>query len=300
MTITNSETAPLFSTWIGAMRPRTLTMALAPVLVGAALAWLVAGKTHLAATLVAMLSAGCIQIATNLFNDAKDFERGGDGPDRLGPVRAAASGLLEPAAIKRAAVGAFALAACGGVYLIAVGGWPILLLGLASIVSGWAYTGGPWPISYSPFGEIFVIAFFGLAAVCGTYWLCAGELALAPVLAGCAVGLFAAGVLMVNNFRDAAADARVGRRTLAIVAGPARARWLFAAMMLAPFALLAPLAGAAPPNHMVVALGALPLAAMQARRLFVERPGPGLNGLLAQTAQTQALFSVLLCLGAVF
>ncbi|MBB4197375.1 hypothetical protein CCR94_13745 [Rhodoblastus sphagnicola] len=298
MTVTNSDATPIFSTWIGAMRPRTLTMALAPVLVGATLAWLVAGKTHVAATLVAMLSAACIQIATNLFNDAKDFERGGDGPDRLGPLRAAASGLLEPEAIKRAAIGAFGFAALGGVYLIAVGGWPILLLGLASIASGWAYTGGKRPISYSPYGEIFVIAFFGLAAVCGTYWLCAGALALAPVLAGLAVGLFAAGVLMVNNFRDAAADARVGRRTLAIVAGPARARWLFAAMMLAPFALLAPLVRSAPHNHMGLALVALPLAAMQARRLFLEQPGPGLNTLLAQTAQTQALFSLLLCVGA--
>jgi 1,4-dihydroxy-2-naphthoate octaprenyltransferase len=299
MTITHSAAPPLLSTWIGAMRPRTLTMALAPVVVGAALAWLIEGKTHVAAVLVAMLSAACIQIATNLFNDAKDFERGGDGPDRVGPLRAAASGLLSPEAIKRAAYGSFGLAALGGVFLIAVGGWPILLLGLASIASGWAYTGGPRPISYTPYGEIFVIAFFGLAAVCGTYWLCAGALALAPALAGCAVGLFAAGVLMVNNFRDAAADARVGRRTLAIVAGPERSRWLFAAMMLAPFALLAPLSASAPHNHMVLALGALPLALMQTRRLFVEPPGPGLNTVLARTAQTQAVFSLLLSLGAV-
>jgi 1,4-dihydroxy-2-naphthoate octaprenyltransferase len=299
MTITNSASAPNLSAWIGAMRPRTLTMALAPVFAGAALAWRIEGKTQLAAALVAMLSAACIQIATNLFNDAKDFERGGDGPDRLGPARAAASGQLAPEAIKRAAFASFALAALGGVYLVAVGGWLILLLGLASIFSGWAYTGGPRPISYSPFGELFVVAFFGLGAVCGTYWLCAGALSFASILAGVAVGLFAAGVLMVNNFRDAQADARVGRRTLAIVAGPARARWLFAAMMLAPFALLAALAVSARHAPLLLALGALPLALVQVRRLFVEAPGPGLNGLLARTAQTQAVFCVLLSLGAV-
>jgi 1,4-dihydroxy-2-naphthoate octaprenyltransferase len=299
MTATDTTYAPSLSAWIGAIRPRTLTMALAPVLVGAALAWRVEGKIHVAAVLVAMFSAALIQIATNLFNDAKDFERGGDGPDRLGPVRAAASGLLAPEAIKRAAFGAFALAALGGVYLIAVGGWPILLLGLASIASGWAYTGGPRPISYSPYGELFVIAFFGLGAVGGTYWLCAGKLALAPVLAGAAVGLFAAGVLMVNNFRDAAADVRVGRRTLAIVAGPVISRWLFVGMMLAPFALLAPLAQACAHKPVFLALGALPLALVQARKLFVEQPGPALNGVLARTAQTQAVFSLLLSLGAV-
>lgn len=299
MTMTNAA-APASSTssWIGAMRPRTLTMALAPVLVGATMAWAVAGKVNFLAAWIAMVAAACIQIATNLFNDAKDFERGGDGPDRIGPQRAAASGLLDAAAIKRAAAAFFALAALGGLYLVSVGGWPILLLGLLSIVSGWAYTGGPLPISYTPLGELFVIAFFGLGAVCGTFWLCAGEMALAPALAGLAVGCFAAGVLMVNNFRDAAADARVGRRTLAIVAGDRKSRWLFACMMFGPFALLPFLVGQMPHSAIWLAGGALPLAFVLARRLFDEKPGPGLNVLLVRTAQTQAIFSLLLCLGA--
>jgi 1,4-dihydroxy-2-naphthoate octaprenyltransferase len=286
------------STWVGAFRPRTLLLAPAPVLVGATLAWLVAGKTHILAVVVATLSSVLIQIATNLFNDAKDFERGGDGPGRFGPLRAAASGQLRPHAIKRAAFGCFALAALGGCYLVSVGGWPILLLGLASLASGWAYTGGPLPISYTCFGEIFVIAFFGIGAVCGTYWLCAGALSAPPLLAGCAVGLFAAGVLMVNNFRDAAMDARVGRRTLAIVAGENRSRWLFALMMLAPFVLLVGIIRSAPPNHMALAFIALPLALVLSRRMYVEPPGPRLNSLMARTAQTEAIFSLLLCLGA--
>ncbi len=301
MTLNNAAALPSsLSAWIGAMRPRTLTMALSPVLVGATLAWAVAGKVNTLAALVAMLGAACIQIATNLFNDAKDFERGGDGPDRIGPLRAAASGQIEVAAIKRAATAIFALAALAGLYLVSVGGWPILLLGLLSIASGWAYTGGPLPISYSPFGEIFVIAFFGLGAVCGTFWLCAGTLTLAPVLAGLAVGGFAAGVLMVNNFRDAAADARVGRRTLAIVAGEQKSRWLFAGMMFGPFVLLPFLVRQTPDHALWLAAGALPLAFVLVRRLFLEKPGPGLNSLLVRTAQTQAIFSLLLSLGAVF
>lgn len=288
-----------FSAWIGAIRPRTLTMALAPVLVGATLAWSVAGKMHLLAAFVAMMGAACIQIATNLFNDAKDFERGGDGPDRLGPPRAAASGLLDAGAIKRAAFAFFALAALAGLYLAVVGGWPILLLGLLSIGSGWAYTGGPLPISYTPLGELFVIVFFGLGAVCGTFWLCAGSIALAPVLAGLAVGLFAAGVLMVNNFRDAAADARVGRRTLAIVLGAKASRWLFAFMMFAPFVLLPALVQQAPGHRLWLAAGALPLAIALVRRFAAEQPSAGFNGLLVRTAQTQSVFALLLCLGAV-
>ena len=284
--------------WIAATRPRTLSMALAPVFVGACFAAGLTGRLSLPPVLAAALSAVCIQIATNLFNDARDFERGGDGPDRLGPQRAAASGLLTPGEIKRAASGFFALAALGGLYLVAVGGWPILLLGLLSLLSGWAYTGGPAPLSYTPLGELFVIAFFGLGAVGGTFWLAAGTMAPEPLLAGLALGLFAAGVLMVNNYRDSAADARVGRRTLAIVAGPRPSRLLYAAMMLAPFLLLAFLVANVPHGALWLAFGALPMAVALVRRLSVEPPGPGLNVLLARTAQTQALFALLLGLGA--
>ncbi|MCI4679838.1 1,4-dihydroxy-2-naphthoate polyprenyltransferase [Rhodoblastus acidophilus] len=290
--------APKFSVWLAAMRPRTLSMALAPVFVGGCLAQGLVGRADLPPILVAAFSAVCIQIATNLFNDARDFERGGDGADRLGPKRAAASGLLTPHEIKRAAYGFFALAALGGFYLVAVGGWPILVLGLLSILSGWAYTGGPAPISYTPLGELFVIVFFGLGAVGGTFWLAADALAPAPLIAGLALGLFAAGVLMVNNYRDAAADARVGRRTLAILAGQRVSRALFAAMTLAPFLLAGVLTALAPQRALWLALGALPMAWAQVRQLYAEPAGPGLNALLARTAQTQALYALLLGIGA--
>ncbi|WP_298422899.1 1,4-dihydroxy-2-naphthoate octaprenyltransferase [Rhodoblastus sp.] len=289
--------ATRLANWIAAMRPRTLSMALAPVFLGACLAQAFAGHVDLAAVGVAAFSAVCIQIATNLFNDVRDFERGGDGPDRLGPRRAAASGLLAPGEIKGAAYGFFALAALGGLYLAAVGGWPILVLGALSIVAGWAYTGGPAPISYTPLGELFVIAFFGLGAVGGTFWLSAGALAPEALIAGLALGLFAAGVLMVNNYRDAAADARIGRRTLAIVAGPSLSRALYAAMLFAPFLLAAFLVVLAPRRASWLAFGALPMAWGLVRKLDETPPGLGLNLLLARTAQTQALFASLLGIG---
>ncbi len=299
MTLSQSRaSAARLAVWIAAARPRTLSMALAPVFVGACLAVNFAERMDFPAVIVAALSAVCIQIATNLFNDARDFERGGDGPDRMGPKRAAASGLLAPGEVKNAAFAFFALAALGGLYLVAVGGWPILLLGLLSIISGYAYSGGPAPISHSPFGELFVIAFFGLGAVGGTFWLAAHALAAAPLLAGLALGLFAAGVLMVNNYRDADADARNGRRTLAIVAGPRRSRFLFAAMMAAPFVILAVLVALAPHSAQWLAFGALPIAFIQVRRIYAEAPGPGLNLLLARTAQAQALYALLLGIGA--
>ena len=296
--IENPAVRSRLAVWIDAARPRTLTMAMAPVFVGGCFASAFGGGVNVLALAVAALSAVCIQVATNLFNDAGDFERGGDGPDRLGPPRAAASGLLTPGQIKRAAFGFFAVAALGGLYLIAIGGWPILCLGVLSLLSGWAYASGPAPISYSPLGEIFVIAFFGLGAVGGTFWLCAHALAPEPLLAGLALGLFAAGVLMVNNVRDAEADARVGRRTLAIVAGPRAARALFAAMMAAPFLLLGAMIALAPQRALWLAFGAAPLAWAQAKRLHAAAPGPQLNAVLARTAQTQALFAFLLGLGA--
>lgn len=294
----NQKAGARLSIWIAAARPRTLPMALSPVFVGACFAAAFSQRVAALAVVLAAFSAICIQIATNLYNDARDFERGADGPGRLGPLRAAAAGLLSPRALKRAAFGSFALAALAGVYLVAVGGWPILLLGLASILAGWAYAGGPAPISYSPFGELFVILFFGLGAVAGAYWLGARALTPEPLLAGLALGLFAAGVLMVNNYRDAAQDAQAGRRTLAIVVGDAWARRLFAAALLAPFALLGLMIAAAPDRALWLAFAAALPAALQIRALWTAPRGPGLNRVLAQTAQTQAVFALLLGLGA--
>lgn len=287
------------SAWMTAARPRTLSLSTTPVVVGTALAWAVARQLHWPAALAALLGSMLIQIGTNMHNDAEDSRRGGDGPDRVGPPRATASGLLDGAAVNRAACGCFAAAALIGIYLIEVGGWPIFLLGVASILSGWAYTGGPYPIAYTPLGELFVVAFFGLAAVDGTYWLCTGEIGSAAIDAGLALGLLTGAVLLVNNHRDAVADARVGRRTLAIMAGPVVTTWIYAALMLLPFALLLPIGVALPRGHAWPALIALPLAGVAIYRFAREPRGHGFNRILVLTVQIQTLFSLLLTLGLV-
>jgi 1,4-dihydroxy-2-naphthoate polyprenyltransferase len=287
------------SSWIMAARPRTLALSVTPVALAVALAWATHHQIHEAPALAALLGSALIQIGTNLHNDAVDSERGGDGTDRIGPPRATASGLLRANTVKHAALGCYAAAASFGVYLIAVGGWPIFVLGALSITSGWAYTGGPRPIAYTPFGELFVVLFFGLGAVCGTYWLCTLRLDTASLASGLALGLLTAAVLLVNNHRDVEADARVGRRTLAIIAGPALTSWTFAALMLAPFALLLPISLALPKTHVWLALGAFPAAAALIYHFRHERHRPSFNRILVQTVRTEVLFSVLLGVGAV-
>jgi 1,4-dihydroxy-2-naphthoate octaprenyltransferase len=284
--------------WIQAVRPRTLTISVVPVVVGLAFARADSGLFHPLVALATLLGAVLIQAGTNLYNDAADGERGLDTAGRVGPPRITAEGWASAAQVRHGAWACFALAALVGLYLVAAGGWPILLLGALSILAGWAYTGGPLPIAYTPLGEIFVFLFFGVAAVCGTYCLQAGAVSWAALAAGVAIGLPAAAVLHVNNHRDRESDARAGRRTLAIVAGPEAAVAIYAAFLLAPFALLLPLAVLLPQSAVWLALGALPLAVRVLRGFAAEPPGRGLNRFLAETAKVQAVFGVLLSLGA--
>jgi len=285
------------SPWILAARPRTLSLSMAPVAVGGALAWAAEHKVAWAAVLAALVGSALIQAGTNMQNDTLDSEPGGNAPDRFGPARASARGLLSTAAVKRGALLCFALAALAGIYLVAVGGWPILMLGLLSIASGWAYAGGPRPIAYSPLGELFVIVFFGLGAVGGTYWLCTLQLTAAALAAGLAVGFFTAAVLLVNNHRDLEIDTRVGRLTLPMAIGARATHWLYGAFMLLPFALLLPIARELPRGEAWLALIALvPVVPLIAR--FAREPrGPGFNAILARTVQVQLVFALLLCVG---
>src|SRR6056297_3520167 len=197
--------------WLLGMRPRTLTMAAVPVTVGAALAWAGGVRPDWETFLVTLACAVLIQIGTNLFNDARDGERGADGPDRIGPVRITGSGLAEPRQVRRAAIACFVAALIAGLYLLVVGGLPILAIGIASLVAGYAYSSGPRPLSHGPFSEVYVIVFFGLIAVAGSHYLQSGVMPDAAVaLTGIAVGSYAAAVLLVNNLRDTAADLRAG------------------------------------------------------------------------------------------
>lgn len=295
MTLAAARPAGLRLWWL-AVRPKTLTISISPVLVGASLAWAESGRFDAVTAAVALLAAVLIQAGTNLHNDAADFERGGDKPTRLGPRRVTAQGWASPLQVYRAAWLCFAGAAAGGAFLVLVGGWPILALGVLSIIAGYAYTGGPRPIAYTPLGEVFVFLFFGLGAVCGTYWLMAGTLSTAAVLAGAAVGLLAAAVLLVNNVRDRDNDARAGRRTLAVLVGPAPARAVYALLVLAPFVLLVPVQGLLAQN-VWAPLAALPLAGWLAGRFRFLATGPGFNAALARTALLQVLFAVLFSVG---
>ncbi len=285
------------SSWITAARPRTLSLSMTPVAVGAAVAWAAEKKVHWWAIAAAIVASALIQLGTNLHNDAADSTRGGDGPDRIGPPRATGSGLLSAAVVNRSAIICFALAGIMGLYLAFVGGWPILVLGVMSIVSGWGYTGGPFPIAYTPFAELFVVAFFGLGAVGGTYLLCTGHLTSAAVVAGAAVGSLTAAVLLVNNHRDIQVDTRVGRKTLAIVAGPRITIWIYAGLTLLPFALLPLIARTLPHGHVWTTFIALPLAGALIYRFAHEPRGPIFNRILVQTVQLQFLFSIMLALG---
>ncbi|MBW7900829.1 MAG: 1,4-dihydroxy-2-naphthoate polyprenyltransferase [Rhodocyclaceae bacterium] len=283
--------------WWFALRPKTLSVSVAPVLVGSALAWAESGAWLAWPAVLALLAAMLIQIGTNLHNDVADFERGADTPDRLGPPRATAMGWLPPAAVRRAAWAAFAAAFVLGVALVARGGWPIVVVGLCSLAAGWAYTGGPRPIAYTPFGELFVLAFFGLAAVGGSYYLQTLSLSPAAVVAALMLGAFAAAVISVNNTRDLATDARAGKRTLAVHLGRAGMDRVYRGELALPFLLLPLLAalaggGAALALALLVAPGAWRLA----RRFAGESSGAGFNALLAATARLQAGFAALLSL----
>ena len=286
-----------FQAWWLAARPRTLSLALTPVVVGTSLAWAEAGRLHPGVALAAGGAALLIQVGTNLHNDASDFLHGTDTVERLGPPRATAQGWLPARRVLGASYLAFAAAFALGLYLVGVGGLPILALGLLSLAAGLAYTGGPRPIAHGALGELFVFAFFGLAAVGGTYYLHAGTLSAGALAAGAALGAQAAAVLLVNNYRDLETDRRAGRLTLVNRLGRARARTLYGLLMALPFALVPAIAGVA--GHAGAWLGwlALPLAANLVRRLYAGEAGVALNAVLARTAQTQLAYGLLVSLG---
>jgi 1,4-dihydroxy-2-naphthoate octaprenyltransferase len=282
-----------------AARPRTLSAALVPVLAGTALAAALGHPLHWWRAGLALLGAGAIQIGTNLFNDLLDFHRGADTAHRLGPVRVTQAGLLSPGAVRNAALACFAVALAAGVPLVMAGGPPILALGLLSLLFGYAYTGGPYPLAYNGLGELFVLLFFGLGAVGGTFYLQAGGLAPEVALAGVQVGLLACGLLAVNNLRDVAEDARSDKRTLAVLLGPAFGRAEVAFCLLVPFLLGLVWIRRHETAAALLPWLALPPAVTAIR--IVLRNGPGIvyNRALALAAGTGVSFGALLALGLV-
>jgi dihydroxynaphthoic acid synthetase/1,4-dihydroxy-2-naphthoate octaprenyltransferase len=285
--------------WAMAARPRTLPAAVAPVLVGTALA-ATEGELHWLRFVAAMLGALFIQVGTNLSNDYSDARRGADTEDRLGPVRVTAGGLVPPKQVLVATYVAFGLAVLAGVYLIATAGWELLLVGAASILAGVLYTGGPRPYGYEGLGEVFVFLFFGVVAVSGSYFAQTETMEWEALALSVPVGLLASAILVVNNVRDLETDRRAGKRTLAVRLGRARARDLYAAMVYGAFvtAQIPWIAGSdALSPWLALVLLSLPLAVPVVRLVRTRTDGPSLNGALARTGMLQLAFCVLLSAG---
>jgi len=284
-----------FEIWLTAVRPKTLSLSVSPVVVGTVLAWVEREQLLLLPAIAALLAAMLIQAGTNLHNDATDGEKGADTADRLGPPRATAQGWLSARQVKRGAAVSFGCAFLLGVYLVAIGGWPILILGIASLLARAAYSSGPWPLSASPLGELFVALVFGLAAVCGSYYLQAGELQANAWLAGGSLGLFAAAVLVVNNYRDRVSDRRAGRKTLAVLMTPAFSQYEYVLLMILPFVLLLFVDAVMHVPRLPLLL--LPMALYLAYQMMTSKPSRELNSLLARTAAFQLLFAAFLVAG---
>lgn len=287
--------------WLEGARPRTLPAAVVPVLVGTAVAAVPdagVGKGIVAWRFAAALVvAVAIQVGTNYANDYADGVRGTDDEDRVGPVRLVGSGLASPAAVKRAALASFAVAAVAGLALaIAVSPW-LLLVGGVSFAAGWFYTGGPRPYGYAGLGELFVFVFFGVVATAGSAFVQREELTGLAFAASVPVGLLATALLVVNNLRDIPSDRRAGKRTLAVRLGERRTRGLYTVLMVAPFVVTPFVAGlGGRPLGAAALFGVLP-ARVPLQRVLEGARGAALIPVLAATGRVQLVFGVLFAAG---
>ena len=283
--------------WIAAIRPRTLPAAVVPVAVGLAAASR-SGALNVPVAAATLVAALLIQVGTNLANDYYDFLSGADGEDRVGPQRVTQAGLISPQTVRAATFAVLGAAALVGLWLVTVGGWPILAIGVLSLLCAFAYTGGPFPLGYHGLGDLFVFLFFGLVAVNGTAFLQTSALDPATTLASVPVGCLATAILVVNNLRDIATDTHAGKRTLAVRLGPAATRAEYVLLVVLAFAALLLLAAGAGMS-ILAALLALPLAAHEVRMLLV-RDGAALNLSLAGTTRLHLAFGALLAAGLAF
>ncbi len=288
------------SAWVQAARPKTLTAAAAPVLVGAGLAE-AHGAFALFPVVAAFSGAVLIQIGTNLANDYYDFVRGADTTNRVGPVRVTQAGLIPPAQVWWGMVAVLAAAAAVGVYLVFVGGWPIVWIGLASLVCAVAYTGGPYPLAYHGLGDPFVLVFFGLIAVGGTYWVQVLAFPADVLLAGVGIGALSTAILVANNLRDLDTDTAAGKRTLAVRLGRNRSRVEYALLMAVGFTV--PILGVSVyqwPPAALIALAA-GVASVSPLRLIMTTHDPReLIPALAGTARVVGLYGLFLGAGLAF
>ena len=300
--------------WVMAARPQTLPAGAAPVVIGVGLA-VADGVFAPLPAVAALVGALLIQVGTNFANDYYDAIKGADDPDREGFTRVTADGLIAPESVKRAMALTYGLALVVGLYLVALGGVPILVVGLSSIVAGLLYTGGPYPYGYYGLGDLFVFVYFGLIAVTGTYYVQAvavvdaglfpvstpeGTVTAGGFLAGAAAGALATNILVVNNIRDRESDRAAGKRTLAVLIGYRWSRVEYLLLLAVAYAVPVAcwlLLGYHP--AVLLALASLPLAATVSRTVLRKTSGEALNPALERTGQLLALYALLLVAGLV-
>lgn len=289
----------IWRAWFLAARPKTLSAAVAPVIVGTALAYRDRGEVLWTYAALALAGGLLIQIATNFINDAIDFRKGADTHERLGPLRVTQAGLLDAETVMRGSYVCLFLAALCGIPMVYRAGWPLLVVGLLSIAMAYLYTGGPYPLAYHGLGELFVMIFFGVAAVGGTYFVLTLEYGLDPFLMGIAVGSLAVAILAINNLRDIAGDRVAGKRTMAVRIGERAARGEVAVFALLPFVLVVVMAFAASDLRLLAPLAALPLALALVVRVY-RSSGVALNRCLAMAGALQWAFAVAFAAGVLF
>ena len=290
-----------------AARPATLLASIAPVLIGTASAWRdgefarIGYGLAVSLFIVVLVAALAIQVGVNFANDLADAAKGADTEARIGPQRAVASGVISASDMRRGMIIAFGIAAIGGVYLIWHAGWPILVIGVVSIIAALGYTNGPIPYGYYGLGEVFVFIFFGLVATVGTRYVFSPSIPAVVWAGGVVMGLLAAAILEANNIRDIDTDVVAGKRTLAVILGRQRARKLYAITMISAFVTIvfSVMLGFLPPMSMI-ALVVAPLSIPLIQTVFRETAGPPLIEVLKGTAQIQLFTGLLLSLGIVF
>jgi 1,4-dihydroxy-2-naphthoate polyprenyltransferase len=283
--------------WWSAVRPATLAASVAPVLAGTAIS-VHEGGARLGAGLLALVVGVAMQLGVNFANDYSDFVRGADDARRIGPLRAASSGIVQPDHVRLAAVAAFGVAAAAGLALSLITDWRLLLVGVACLLAGWLYTGGPRPYGYLGLGEVFVFLFFGLVATVGTVYVETLRVAPLAVLMGCAMGCLATAILVLNNLRDIETDRSAGKRTLATRIGRSWTLALLVGLVAVAFAvpivaLVLRLAGV---GVLLVCL-CIPIAALSVRIAYSTTSGPPLVRALRRMAMTELVYGLLFTLG---
>jgi 1,4-dihydroxy-2-naphthoate octaprenyltransferase len=288
-----------FEIWMLAARPKTLPAAAASAILGSALA-LHDGKFHLLPAIIALIISILLQVGANFANDLFDFQRGADAPDRLGPLRVTQAGLLTPRQVTNGIILVIGVSTSLGIYLAINSGWLVILIGIFAIVAALTYTGGPFPFGYHSLGDLFVLIFFGFAAVCGTYFVQAGSISSASIWGGLAMGLLITNILVVNNLRDIDSDRLANKRTLAVRMGIRWTRVEYSLFVLIAYVL--PVILVIDTNTYLgsfLTWFSIPYAISLIKEIY-QVEGRSLNKTLAGTARLALIYSLLFSTGILF